>query len=141
MTHHHGYARVRSLIAISTNFPILERPDFISGYIAAVEKDSNGYLWLTTTNGLYRINIQKNIFVGFSRTDGINNDNFILAASGKLPDGRLIFGSTDQLIIFNPAEIHLAAPAADIKITDFQLMNQSLAIDSAYATGGNRTRL
>jgi ligand-binding sensor domain-containing protein len=32
-------------------------PDILSGFIAAMEKDHKGYLWITTTTGLYRVNI------------------------------------------------------------------------------------
>lgn len=102
----------------------------LSGYIAGMEKDRKGYLWLTTTNGLYRIHINKKIFVSFNRMDGINNDHFTLSASLAMPDGRLIFGSTDHMIVFNPAAIEIASGFPEIKITDFKVMNKSLPIDS-----------
>jgi ligand-binding sensor domain-containing protein len=109
---------------------LVGQPAFISGYIASLEKDASGHVWLSTTNGLHRINLQKNIFVSFNRSDGINNDHFILAASGKLPDGRLLIGSTNQLLSFDPRAVNVKAPFPDVKITGFKLMNQSLAVDS-----------
>jgi ligand-binding sensor domain-containing protein len=115
---------------ITNRSSYIGRPEFLSGYVAGMEKDKNGYIWLTTSNGLYRINIRKNIFVSFNREDGINNDHFILGASGKLPDGRLVFGSTNELIAFNPDAIRLSAPVPDVKITEFKLMNNSLVVDS-----------
>lgn len=102
----------------------------ISGYIAAIEKDKNGWLWLTSTNGLYRINIQKRIFVNFNRTDGIDNDHFVQSASYMLPDGRLLFGSTNHFVAFDPAKIQIHSESPDIRITDFKVMNKSLSVDS-----------
>lgn len=119
-----GFNRVTGRLAYIGN------PEFLSGYIAGMEKDKSGYIWLTTTNGLYRINLRKNIFVSFNRSDGINNDHFILAASCKLPDGRLAFGSTNELTVFDPGAISLTTGVPDVKITDFRLMNRSLGVDS-----------
>lgn len=104
--------------------------EMISGYIAGMEKDKYGFLWLTTSNGLYRININKRIFVRFNRTDGIDNDHFILAASAVLPDGRLLFGSTNQHILFNPRDIRIPSSFPDIKITGFKVQNKPLLVDS-----------
>ena len=79
----------------------------ISGFIAAVEKDREGYLWLVSTNGLYSINIQKKIFIIFNRIDGIENEHFIQSASRILPDGRMLFGTTNHFIAFDPNHIQV----------------------------------
>jgi ligand-binding sensor domain-containing protein len=56
----------------------------ISGFNTAIEKDRKGYLWLTSTSGLYRLNPIKNILVRFTREDGIDNDHFEQSASACL---------------------------------------------------------
>lgn len=104
--------------------------EIISGFITAVEKDKNGYLWLTSTAGLYRINIQKRVFLQFDRTDGIDNEHFTQSASYTLPDGRKLFGTTNNIIVFNPAAIYVNAKSPDIKVTDLKVMNKSLLLDS-----------
>jgi ligand-binding sensor domain-containing protein len=109
---------------------LIGSPDMLSGFIASMQKDKQGYVWLATTNGLYRINIQKKIFVKFNRTDGIDNDHFILASSYALPDGRLIFGSSNHFIVFDPAKIQVGTTVPEIMITDFKVMNKSLLVDS-----------
>jgi len=102
----------------------------ISGYIAAVEKDKNGYIWLASTSGLYRINMQKNIFIKFNKKDGIDNENFNLSASTRLKDGRLLFGSSDQFVAFDPLSIIVNNTKPTIVFTDFKVRNKSLPIDS-----------
>ena len=109
---------------------VIGSPGLISGYIAAVERDKNGWIWLTSTNGLYRININKRIFLIFNRTDGIDNDHFIQASSYSLPDGRMLFGSTNHFIAFNPDRFQMNSALPDIRITDFKVMNKSLSVDS-----------
>lgn len=43
----------------------------------------------------------------FNRLDGIDNDRFILSASYKMKDGRILFGTTNSFIAFNPKAIRL----------------------------------
>jgi ligand-binding sensor domain-containing protein len=105
-------------------------PDNISGFIAAMERDKKGYVWITTTTGLYRVNIYNKVFVRFNREDGIQNDHFTLAASAALPDGRLVFGNSEQFIAFDPASITINSGNPDVKITDFEVMNTPLLVDS-----------
>jgi len=102
----------------------------VSGFITAIEKDKNGFLWLTTTTGLYRINVLNRVFVRFNRDDGIQNDHFLLAASAALPDGRIIFGSSEQFIVFNPVTMSMNAGKPASTITGFSAMNKPLLVDS-----------
>lgn len=106
------------------------RPDFISGFIAATQKDDAGNLWVSTTSSLYRINIFKNLFIQFDKQDGINHDNFVLAASYKMPDGRLLFGAESQFIVLNPKSLLVSEQTGNLRIADFKVMNQSLPLDS-----------
>lgn len=111
----------------------LGTPELIKGYIAAVEKDNRGYLWVSTTSGIYRINVRTRAFVLFNRNDGIDNDHFILAASRKLPDGRMLFGSSVQFSVFNPDKLNINSTPALPRITEFKVMNKSLLVDSLQA--------
>ena len=102
----------------------------ISGFITAVERDRQGYLWVTSTSGLYRVNIHKKIFVKFNRKDGIENEHFIQSASRVLPDGKMLFGTTNDFMLFDPADIKIHLSFPEIKITDFKVMNNPLRVDS-----------
>ena len=104
----------------------------ISGYIASLKKDKNGFLWIATTTGIYRANIKTRVFVFFNRTDGMENDNFTLSSSLSLPDGRLLFGSSNQFISFDPSVIRVSNAFPDITITDFKVSNKSLLVDSLF---------
>ncbi|WP_460559701.1 ligand-binding sensor domain-containing protein [Ferruginibacter profundus] len=118
---------------VSKRSALIGRPEFISGYISSLEKDKNGFVWMTTTNGLYRINIQKGIFVNFNRADGIENECFIQASSYVMPDGRMIFGSSNHFIVFDPSRIQIRPVFPWVTVTDFKVMNKSLPLDSLLA--------
>lgn len=108
----------------------IRMPESSTGNISAMEKDKNGYIWLSMTDGLFRVNPKNQIFIHFDRIDGIMNDHFIMSASYKLPGGRLIFGADNQLILFDPTRVVLNDPAPDVVITGFKLRNQPLLVDS-----------
>lgn len=102
----------------------------ISGIIQSMEKDSAGYLWVSSTAGLYRVNVQNRVFVKFNRNDGIRNDYFVISASHLLPDGRIIFGASESMVVFDPAAIKINTSYPVVNITDFKVMNRSLPLDS-----------
>ncbi|MFZ9387290.1 MAG: ligand-binding sensor domain-containing protein [Chitinophagaceae bacterium] len=106
------------------------KTEFIPGSIASMERDERGQLWVSATSGIYRINVQKKIFVRFNRIDGIENDRFTLSASYVLPDGRMLFGSSEQFIVFDPAAIIVTTEKPQPRITEFKVMNKSLLVDS-----------
>jgi len=123
-THIVKYNRVTNRIS-----PI-GRSGVISGFIASVEKDREGYVWLASTNGLYRINIQKGITIIFNRLDGLENEQFVQSASHVLPDGRMLFGSTNHFVSFDPNHIKAMHTYPDLHITEFRMMGQALSVDS-----------
>jgi streptogramin lyase/PKD repeat protein len=110
-------------------------PEIVAGSVMAIERDHEGYVWMSTTSGLFRVNIRNKIFILFNRTDGITNDRFILAASYVLPDGKMLFGADNQFVIFDPAEVQINDISPDVKITGFKLANESLLVDSLVKRG------
>lgn len=102
----------------------------ISGFITAVEKDSNGYLWLTSTSGLYRININRRVVIKFGRADGLDNEQFVQSASYKFSDGRMAFGTTDNMVVFNPTKINIVSAPPEIKVTGFKVTGSPRLVDS-----------
>ncbi len=105
-------------------------PEAIPGDIQAMERDRQGYLWVSMNSGIFRVNLKRQIFIHFDRLDGIANDQFTLAASYSLPDGRLIFGADNQLVFFDPSRVQINEASPTVKITGFALMNRPLNVDS-----------
>lgn len=101
-----------------------------SDMVMSVEKDKKGFLWLGLLNGLCRLNLEKNSFTYYDRNDGIVNDNFTLATSYALPDGRLLFGTSNDFVAFNPEDIITTSIPPDVTITDFRVLNRYLMVDS-----------
>ena len=109
---------------------VISLPESTTGNIAAMESDLKGYIWISMTNGIYRVNPRNEIFIHFDRLDGIANDHFVAAASFRTPMGRIIFGADNQMVIFDPLKVTINDPAPDIVITGLRLMNEPLMVDS-----------
>ncbi|MBO9660341.1 MAG: hypothetical protein J7527_16085, partial [Chitinophagaceae bacterium] len=116
----------------------IPNPQSTPAYITAIERDRAGYIWVSSTGGIFRVNPKNGIFIHFDRIDGIANDHFIPAASYVLPDGRIIFGSDNQIVIFNPEEVKINNPSPDIVITGIKIMNKQQPVDSMLANGSIR---
>jgi ligand-binding sensor domain-containing protein/two-component sensor histidine kinase len=109
---------------------VISLPESTTGNISAMERDLKGYIWISMTNGIYRVNPRNEIFIHFDRLDGIANDHFVAGASFRTPRGRIIFGADNQMVIFDPLKVTINDPAPDIIITSFKQMNQPLRVDS-----------
>jgi signal transduction histidine kinase/ligand-binding sensor domain-containing protein len=101
-----------------------------SPYIMCIQKDKSGNLWLGLINGLCRLDLQKRNFSYYDRTDGIRNDKFIVSSSYLLKDGRLLFGTRNDFIVFDPDKARSTAMPPFVSITDIKLSASSLKLDS-----------
>lgn len=98
--------------------------------VVSLQKDKAGYLWIGMASGLCRMNIQKGTFTQYNRNDGIANDNFDISTDYQLPDGRMLFGSSSDFVVFNPMDVRTTAAPPEVNITEFRVQNNSLSVDS-----------
>ncbi|MBJ6368253.1 two-component regulator propeller domain-containing protein [Snuella sedimenti] len=72
--------------------------------IYAIQPDDNNSIWVSTNNGLSKIDLRTNQIKNFSESDGLQGKEFNYGASNKTKRGELIFGGTNGFTIFNPNE-------------------------------------
>ncbi|MBC7850340.1 MAG: hypothetical protein H7Y31_11420 [Chitinophagaceae bacterium] len=108
-------------------------PESQASNIASIEKDRDGYIWISLSNGIFRLNPKNEIFIHFDRVDGIANDHFDIAASYVLPEGKILFGAANQFVSFDPSQVRINDPAPDLHISGFKLMSDALSVDSLLA--------
>lgn len=101
-----------------------------SDIVRSIQKDDRNNLWLGLFNGLCRMNLFKNSFTYYDRNDGIANDEFNYSSSAVLSDGRLAFGTTSDVLIFDPQNLNARNTPPNVAITEFRLHNRSLPVDS-----------
>jgi ligand-binding sensor domain-containing protein len=136
-----------SLVIISTNTRLYQyhRPSHklteipmansLLGFITSLEKDDEGYLWISTSNGLYRFQMQKKVLVFFNREEGMITDRFVIGASYKLRDGRMLFGVEKAFIYFTPSQIKFPNQHHRVTLSSIQVGRQELPVDSILKLG------
>ena len=73
--------------------------------VGSLEEDCQGNIWVATMKGLNRWDRKTGRITSLYKADGIGGDEFADRASCQLPNGSLVFGSTDGITMFNPADI------------------------------------
>ncbi len=114
-------------------FRIKPLPLNLLGYVASLQKDNDGYVWVATTNALYRIHPYQNSVSSFDKTDGMISDRFALSSSYKMRDGRLLFGNAVSFIVFDPRRAAVDTGHVKVFITGIQTGKQDLRTDSVMA--------
>lgn len=98
--------------------------------VACLAKDKRGMLWLGMTSGICRVNLEKMIFTYFDRRDGMPADYFEVDDAHHLSDGRLLFTSEHNFVVFDPEKMIKSGPPPNAVIKDVRLANVSLPMDS-----------
>ncbi|MCB0667620.1 MAG: hypothetical protein KDC80_17445 [Saprospiraceae bacterium] len=112
----------------------LGRNGMIKGFIAGLIKDREGFLWVTSSNGLYRINVQTRVFLQFDTSDGIEDTNFTLSSVYEREDGSLVLGGSEEFVVFDPAKIEFTSDIEpQITISDLRINSQAFPVDSILA--------
>ncbi|WP_395377513.1 ATP-binding protein [Marinicella sp. W31] len=92
--------------------------------LVGVVQDNAGDIWVSSFNGLYRIQpTEKSVHV-FRKSDGLQGNTFKRGAIYKDKDGKLFFGGNDGLNTFYPHDIVLNENPPEIALTDFLLFNK-----------------
>jgi len=84
--------------------------------IYAIVPDNNNHIWISTNNGISRLNLFTKKISNFDESDGLQSNEFNYGASLKTTSGELMFGGANGLNYFNPANIieNTYIPSVDI---------------------------
>lgn len=103
------------------------------GTIYTLQKDSNNFLWIGGTNGIFKLDFKTGNLIQYDQQDGlltVHNNSYVPERSILLHSGMLAIGGNQHLVIFNPENYNHASLPPDITITGFQLNDRYLPEDS-----------
>ncbi|WP_242204237.1 hybrid sensor histidine kinase/response regulator transcription factor [Aestuariivivens insulae] len=92
--------------------------------VYGIVPDNNNNIWLSTNNGLSRINLQSLEIKNFYESDGLQGNEFNYGAYLKDKSGNLLFGGTNGFNIFNPNDIVENTFVPPVSITSFKVNNK-----------------
>ncbi|MBD0831636.1 hybrid sensor histidine kinase/response regulator transcription factor [Aestuariibaculum sediminum] len=94
--------------------------DIIYGIIP----DEQNNIWLSTNNGLSRINPETLEIKNFNSQDGLQSNEFNFGAYLKNKQGELFFGGANGFNVFNPKDIKQNIYLPPVSITSMQVNNK-----------------
>ncbi len=105
-----------------------------SNVILGIVEDSKGFLWLTTSNGLHKMNTtgdSLNMFNIYDEKEGLLSNECNENAYFKDKDGNIYVGSNNGFNVFHPNKVKNNPNVPPIYLIDFAIFNSSVEI------GGN----
>jgi signal transduction histidine kinase/ligand-binding sensor domain-containing protein/DNA-binding response OmpR family regulator len=108
---------------------------FTDETIKSITEDSQGNLWVSNTDLLYKIKTKKfsptfNIsdfeITSYSSKDGLKVKQFSNNCSAKLNNNELVFGSSNGLIFFNPSKLTKTQNEGEIVLTKLIVNNEEI---------------
>lgn len=70
--------------------------------ISGILRDNDGNIWVSTMNGIGKLDRASMKFVNYQIEDGIGGNQFVDRAACALPDGTLVFGGNHGVTLVNP---------------------------------------
>ncbi len=114
-------------------FQVTAKDGLPDDVVYGILTDAAGNIWGSTNKGIFCMTVTaKNNavsfnFRNFTKTAGLQDDEFNTGSYAKLPNGNLAFGGVNGLNIFDPKEILVPGFMPNVFITDILINNQSIA--------------
>lgn len=91
--------------------------------VLGILEDDENMLWISTGDGLYRFNIDKETFNRYTEADGLMSNVFNLRSYHKSKSGKMFFGGYNGFISFFPKEMNINNTAPSVYITALRSSN------------------
>jgi streptogramin lyase len=100
--------------------------------VATMVKDNDGLVWLASSRGIASFDpLNIGTINLYNANDGVHSTDFNSGATGKLKNGKILFGTTHDFIVFDPAILKLDnEKPPSVEITGFEVMGKSIRVDS-----------
>jgi ligand-binding sensor domain-containing protein/signal transduction histidine kinase/DNA-binding response OmpR family regulator len=115
----------------SRTFTVFGEQQGVSPVIYGIEKDDHGDLWLSTNGGIIKFSPQKQMSLVYSNLDDLQSNQFNYNAALKSSDGKMYFGGINGFNAFYPDSLIEPRIPGSISLTNFQLFNKDVKVDSA----------
>lgn len=98
--------------------------DIVSG----IMEDDEGFLWVSTENGITRFNKQNHSMMVFLFSDKTYGNHFNENANTFCRDGNMLWGSLDGLLVFNPKSFVPNEHTPPVTLTEFKIYDQRVKV-------------
>jgi signal transduction histidine kinase/ligand-binding sensor domain-containing protein/DNA-binding response OmpR family regulator len=96
--------------------------------VHAILEDHNKNLWLSSNQGIAKLNLQNNNLIVYNHADGLQSNGFNDNSSLKFSRNDFYFGGTSGISSFDPENILINNYIPQVLLTDFKINNESVKI-------------
>jgi streptogramin lyase len=100
-------------------------------------EDKSRNLWISTFNGLSKLDINRKVFKNFYESDGLQSNQFNYNAALVSKRGEFLFGGIRGFNIFYPDSITAAGSIPQLTLTALKINNVPVEQDSVFTKGKN----
>lgn len=93
--------------------------------IGSVTADAANNYWVTTTEGIARINTNLDRITYFGESDGANGSGYFIGASAVNSQGRIYFAGPESVTTFNPSSIIDNKTRPKLQFTNIKTLHQN----------------
>jgi signal transduction histidine kinase/ligand-binding sensor domain-containing protein/DNA-binding response OmpR family regulator len=111
-------------------------------FVKAIEEDQNGNLWISTSNGIFKLDPISLKVKKYNKADGLQGNEFEANASLTTREGNIFFGGINGFNYFHPAFIKDNSYLPPIFINQLTFFNKKTKKhETLYPQEGNTTSL
>lgn len=100
-----------------------------SAEILSIVEDQQGYLWISAKNNIARFDKNKKVFVNYLGSDLSQDGEFNKGCAYVLNSGKILFGNSSGVTLFDPSEVKQNAMIPPVVFTDFLLFNKEVKVE------------
>ncbi|NME69870.1 hybrid sensor histidine kinase/response regulator transcription factor [Flammeovirga aprica] len=100
-----------------------------SNIIKAILEDDYQNLWISSNNGITKINLDSREIKNYNISDGLQDNEFSDLAGCKLKNGDLMFGGVNGINYFTPHEIVDDYLVGDLVFTELSVLNKTIHVN------------
>jgi signal transduction histidine kinase/CheY-like chemotaxis protein/ligand-binding sensor domain-containing protein len=104
-----------------------EQTGLLNNTINYITGDQAGYIWITTNQGISRLDPKHKAFRNFNLFNGLRTLEFCLGAGARLTSGELVFGSINGFNIIDPANLAFNNNKPPVVFTGLELFNKPVS--------------
>ncbi|MGN1211585.1 MAG: ATP-binding protein [Candidatus Cryptobacteroides sp.] len=108
---------------------ISEKDGLGSNIVFSAVDDDKGEIWMATERGLSKYDPESGAVTNYSRYDGVSPAAFSEAACARLSDGRLLFGTSNNVCSIEPSRFSYTSADPMLAITGFSLGDVRVPIE------------
>lgn len=108
------------------NYDLYSITGATSNVVHGILEDKHQNLWISTNNGILKLNPGDNTYKIFDESNGLISNEYNNSSCLRTSDGHMYFGSLEGLTVFHPDSIATNTYAPPVVLTDFKLFGESV---------------